>query len=200
MFKWPHIRKMAIEELAKLSLDPVDNMLLGHTYGIESWFISGCENLATRKMTLSVQEGRRLGVDHLARLCEIREVLMNARYDNRANQGGIEVSGAEATSALDQPQTVSAATWGWPSDQGAKIEPENIEAPAVETTPVDGHIRHLFIKEIEEICEIDSSGLSSLVSIRSDSPNIKIFHMAQHEDFYMESLVFLVSHSQAGKS
>jgi hypothetical protein len=71
------IRDMAIQNLAK-DLDSVDRILLGKAYGLSDWLLAGCKGLTEREETISGPEGRRLGPDTVAGLCQIREAGIKA--------------------------------------------------------------------------------------------------------------------------
>lgn len=65
---------MAIKELMNATMDSVDKILIGMAYsGATRLLLDGCSELAKRESTISRQEGQRLGVDTVARLCKIRE-------------------------------------------------------------------------------------------------------------------------------
>jgi hypothetical protein len=76
---------MAIKSLAD-DLDSVDRILLGQAYGVPEWLLSGCKALAEREATISGREGRRLGPDTVAGLCEVREAGIKASFRSAPSQ------------------------------------------------------------------------------------------------------------------
>jgi hypothetical protein len=56
------VRQKAIKELSKLSMDPVDKIILSKKYDLTSWLVPALNELARREERLSVQDARRLSV------------------------------------------------------------------------------------------------------------------------------------------
>jgi hypothetical protein len=74
------IRDMAIEMLT-MGLNSVDKILLGQAYGVPNWLLNGCGELAERDETISGAEGRMLGPDIVAGLCQVREASIKAWFE-----------------------------------------------------------------------------------------------------------------------
>lgn len=67
-------RKLAIRELNHL-VGLVDRVLLGHQYGVEGWTLIGYGRLIARKVALAKEEARRLGMEDMLEIVELREHL-----------------------------------------------------------------------------------------------------------------------------
>ncbi|TFY66973.1 hypothetical protein EVG20_g4114 [Dentipellis fragilis] len=72
--KWSFssIRTLAIERLESIA-SPVDKVVLGRTYGVDSWVVPGLVALCERPQYLAREEGRRLGVDDVIIIAAVRE-------------------------------------------------------------------------------------------------------------------------------
>ena len=73
------MKKMAVEEIAKMGMDSTDKILLGQAYGVLDWLFSGYKELVVRDEPISRTEGRRLGTDIVTGLCHVREAAMQAK-------------------------------------------------------------------------------------------------------------------------
>jgi len=73
------IRNMVIGTLTE-SLDSADKILLGQKYGVPNWLLVGCTELAEREETISGAEGRVIGPDIVAGLCQVREASIKAGF------------------------------------------------------------------------------------------------------------------------
>ncbi|KAI5890073.1 uncharacterized protein SCHCODRAFT_01099699 [Schizophyllum commune H4-8] len=69
------LRKLVIDKLAPLA-SSVDKLVLGEKYGIEGWAKEAYKDLCLRRAPLSKEEGRRLGVDAVVRINEMKYALM----------------------------------------------------------------------------------------------------------------------------
>ncbi|KAF5316999.1 hypothetical protein D9611_003669 [Ephemerocybe angulata] len=75
--KWRFIsiRKLAIERLSPLSeMKPSERIRLGREYAVESWLLSGYEELVTRKAVISNEEGQLIGWEPVNELWAVREM------------------------------------------------------------------------------------------------------------------------------
>jgi hypothetical protein len=77
------IRDMAIRALATMGVDSADKILLGATYGLPSWLLSGCREIAERDETISGREIKCLEIDTVARLCQARETAIKIKTEYR---------------------------------------------------------------------------------------------------------------------
>ncbi|KAL1659248.1 hypothetical protein GGF50DRAFT_65650 [Schizophyllum commune] len=69
------LRKLVVDKLAPLA-SSVDKLVLGEKYGIEGWAKEAYKDLCLRRAPLSKEEGRRLGVDAVVRINEMKYALM----------------------------------------------------------------------------------------------------------------------------
>jgi hypothetical protein len=67
------IRKLAIEELSKFTMDPVTRIILARQYNIQKWLFAGYEDLAKRTEPISISEAEQLGRDTAILIFQIRE-------------------------------------------------------------------------------------------------------------------------------
>ncbi|KAA1470546.1 hypothetical protein DENSPDRAFT_849624 [Dentipellis sp. KUC8613] len=74
--KWSFssIRTLSIERLESIA-SPIDKVVLGRTYGVDSWVIPGLVALCERPQSLARDEGRKLGVDDVIVIAAVREVM-----------------------------------------------------------------------------------------------------------------------------
>jgi hypothetical protein len=54
------LRKMAIEELARSDLDPIEKIQLGKQYSVEAWLLSGCHELISRDAVISIEDAEKI--------------------------------------------------------------------------------------------------------------------------------------------
>jgi len=73
MWDFPEVRKLAIEELSNVAMNPVTKVLLARQYTLRQWLFAGYEELARRKETISFSEAEQLGWDTAIRIMHIRE-------------------------------------------------------------------------------------------------------------------------------
>lgn len=68
------IRELAVSKLTSLA-SAVDKLALGHEFGVTEWLAAGYAELCTRRHPLSVEEGRKLGVEAVVRIAEMKHEL-----------------------------------------------------------------------------------------------------------------------------
>ncbi|PFH50450.1 hypothetical protein AMATHDRAFT_130871, partial [Amanita thiersii Skay4041] len=74
LLEFSSIRELAIENLSSVA-SIIDKAILGKKYGVKSWLLSAYSELCTREKPLTLEEGRRLGVDLVVRINELRHEL-----------------------------------------------------------------------------------------------------------------------------
>lgn len=74
------IRTLAINELAKFDIEPVQKVVIATQCDIPDWLHTSYMALCDRQNPLTVEEARRLGVDVVAKLAAAREVYRDHRY------------------------------------------------------------------------------------------------------------------------
>ncbi|KZP12985.1 hypothetical protein FIBSPDRAFT_704487, partial [Athelia psychrophila] len=72
--KWSFqsIRTLAIAQIAPIAT-PIDKIVLGRLYDVNEWLTGAYHAVCTRLDALSLEEGRRLGVDDAIRINSIRQ-------------------------------------------------------------------------------------------------------------------------------
>ncbi|KZP29666.1 hypothetical protein FIBSPDRAFT_815741 [Athelia psychrophila] len=72
--KWSFlsIRALAIAQIAPIA-SPIDKIVFGRLYGVNEWLVSAYHAVCTRPDALTLEEGRRLGVDDVIRINAIRQ-------------------------------------------------------------------------------------------------------------------------------
>ncbi|KZP04904.1 hypothetical protein FIBSPDRAFT_806278, partial [Athelia psychrophila] len=72
--KWTFqsIRALAITQIAPIA-SSIDRIVFGRLYGINEWLTSAYHAVCTRPDPLTLEEGRRLGVDDVIRINAIRQ-------------------------------------------------------------------------------------------------------------------------------
>ncbi|KZP12993.1 hypothetical protein FIBSPDRAFT_798339, partial [Athelia psychrophila] len=72
--KWSFlsIRALSIAQIAPIA-SPIDKIVFGRLYGINEWLTSAYHAVCTRPDALTLEEGRRLGVDDVIRINSIRQ-------------------------------------------------------------------------------------------------------------------------------
>jgi hypothetical protein len=80
------IREIAIENLGGLAT-PVDKVVLGRHYGIEQWLGDAFFDLCTRSETLSLPELRRMDLEDVARVIQVREMTHQSSFQ----YGGVQI-------------------------------------------------------------------------------------------------------------
>ena len=74
--KWRFSRcRQAVLKKLETIADPVSKILLWEEYGLDEdvWLVPAVKALASRHEPLSIEEGRRLGMEHVIRIASIRE-------------------------------------------------------------------------------------------------------------------------------
>ncbi|KAI0060590.1 hypothetical protein BV25DRAFT_1769606, partial [Artomyces pyxidatus] len=66
------IRKLAVERLETIA-SAVDKLVLGHAHDVNAWLLPGYVALCLRGIPLTLEEGRRLGMDDVILITSIRE-------------------------------------------------------------------------------------------------------------------------------
>ena len=94
------VRDLAIHNIdSKASI--MDKAILGKRYGIKSWIMDAYIELCTRERPLSIEEGRRLGVDLVIKINELRHELFYRTDIGMSCKLGLEIgidSHSEVTS------------------------------------------------------------------------------------------------------
>ncbi|KZP25161.1 hypothetical protein FIBSPDRAFT_1009241, partial [Athelia psychrophila] len=72
--KWSFesIRALAITQLVPIA-SPIDKIVLGRRYGVNAWLPGAYGTVCVRPTALTLDEGRRLGVDDVVRINAIRQ-------------------------------------------------------------------------------------------------------------------------------
>jgi len=73
MWDFFEVRKLAIEELSKVTMNPVTKILLARLCAIPKWLSAGYEELVKRTDPISVGEAEQLGWDTAILIFQIRE-------------------------------------------------------------------------------------------------------------------------------
>ncbi|KAF7969623.1 hypothetical protein HWV62_26799 [Athelia sp. TMB] len=75
--KWnfESIRSLSIAQLVPIS-SPIDKIVIGKQYGFDDWLPNAYQMVCTRLDALTLEEGRRLGVDDVIRIHTIRQQLI----------------------------------------------------------------------------------------------------------------------------
>jgi len=81
MWIFKEIRALAIDKLSKLTMDPIEQILLAKEYNVPQWLRSGYDTVARRSDILSLVEAEKLGYLTTIRLFQLRE---QARTDGWA--------------------------------------------------------------------------------------------------------------------
>ncbi|KZP33840.1 hypothetical protein FIBSPDRAFT_678875, partial [Athelia psychrophila] len=66
------IRALAVKKLGPIASE-IDYIVLGRKYGVDKWLSDAYEAVCRRDMPLTLEEGRRLGVDDVIRINNIRQ-------------------------------------------------------------------------------------------------------------------------------
>ncbi|KZP25146.1 hypothetical protein FIBSPDRAFT_687255, partial [Athelia psychrophila] len=72
--KWSFesVRALAITQLAPIA-SPIDKIVLGRRYGVNEWLSGAYGAVCVQPAALTLDEGRRLGVDDVIRIYAIRQ-------------------------------------------------------------------------------------------------------------------------------
>lgn len=90
MWEFRVFRKLAIKEMTAKGMDPVSKVMLGQRYKIPDWFRSGCLNLVTRAVAITVDEAEKIGLVTAIRLYQIRDGAVSQRRQLYEYPGYIE--------------------------------------------------------------------------------------------------------------
>jgi hypothetical protein len=90
--KWgfESIQLLAIDKLTATAI-PVDKIVLGRRYGIADWLPGAYEAVCTRADPLTVDEGKKLGVENIIKISAARQVYgcAKARYETKHLSGDL---------------------------------------------------------------------------------------------------------------
>ncbi|KAI6124778.1 hypothetical protein EDD16DRAFT_1703578 [Pisolithus croceorrhizus] len=77
MWEFKDLREVAIQhlDLPSRPLAPVEKFVLASKYGIKRWLLPALTQLAERPWPISVEEGRRIGLENALKLAAVRERL-----------------------------------------------------------------------------------------------------------------------------
>jgi hypothetical protein len=78
MWKFPHMRKIAIRKITDMdSFDDRQLVALGRMYGIKRWLLDGLNRLAQRLKPMQLADSELIGVSLALKLAEVREGYRN---------------------------------------------------------------------------------------------------------------------------
>jgi len=80
MWAFDKIRKIAIEKMSTLSMDPIDKYVLAKKYAVTEWLVPTLNELAQRQKPIGKEDVERLGLDCALKVAEVREGLLFAGY------------------------------------------------------------------------------------------------------------------------
>ena len=76
MWGFPHVKDLAVREMDKLPIPPVDRAVMARAFAVDPsrrWLEIAYAALGTREQPLTREEGERLGLDVVLHLAEVRE-------------------------------------------------------------------------------------------------------------------------------
>lgn len=154
MWQFDEIYNLAVSKLDKLSIPPVDKAILAAEYNVgRGWLMQAYAALGAREKPLTVSEARRIGMETVTLLAEVRE-----RIRTRKHREEVEILSAGGLSRLASPtmtRTVSLGGnyfggFGEPARAQSPVTafPSKHESPAVSPRPVETPLP-LVPKELE---------------------------------------------------
>ncbi|KAH6913083.1 hypothetical protein BKA70DRAFT_1261825 [Coprinopsis sp. MPI-PUGE-AT-0042] len=70
-YRFNDLRKIAIDELSPIDMDPVERVCLAKEFKVPSWLLSGYQNLAERSTTLAEDEASKIGLTTALHLSKV---------------------------------------------------------------------------------------------------------------------------------
>ncbi|KAF5355550.1 hypothetical protein D9758_006304 [Tetrapyrgos nigripes] len=80
LWDMPRIRERAIKRMVPLMQDPIQKIEIAREYEIDDWMLPALNQLVQRDEALSVEEGKKLGLEYTLKLASIREC---CHFNNR---------------------------------------------------------------------------------------------------------------------
>src|SRR5882762_2998724 len=68
------IRELSVDALGRIA-SPVERLALAHAYDIDEWLLPAYSSLCQRAEPLTTEEGRRIGVDDVVLISQVRECM-----------------------------------------------------------------------------------------------------------------------------
>jgi len=73
MWSFDSLREQAIQNMSRLSIDPVERAALAHEYSVDEWLLPALNELAQREEPIGIEEARRLGWETALQIAAVRE-------------------------------------------------------------------------------------------------------------------------------
>jgi hypothetical protein len=73
MWSFEDLRDLAIQNMAQLSIDPVERAALASEYNIDEWLLPALNELAQREEPIGIEEANRLGWETALQIAAVRE-------------------------------------------------------------------------------------------------------------------------------
>jgi hypothetical protein len=73
MWRFIEIRKLAIDRLTAIIMDPIDTVVLAKEYKVPQWLQTGYKELAVRETMMTDDEARKIGYPTTIQVWHIRE-------------------------------------------------------------------------------------------------------------------------------
>ena len=77
------LRDLSITRLTPMVQDPAEQIVLGHQYDVVDWLVPAYTALCERREPLTLEEGRKLGVDLVVMIGQVRDKI---RYVSNLNR------------------------------------------------------------------------------------------------------------------
>ncbi|KAH7925678.1 hypothetical protein BV22DRAFT_1010702 [Leucogyrophana mollusca] len=73
MWKFESTKKLAVDHMSPMMMDPVDKICLANDYDVQQWLVPALDALATRKEPIGMKDAERLGMELTLKVAAIRE-------------------------------------------------------------------------------------------------------------------------------
>ncbi|KAJ8077414.1 hypothetical protein PM082_001844 [Marasmius tenuissimus] len=85
------LRELSISRISQVLDDPSDLIVLGNQYDVTDWLVSAYTELCIRKEPLTLEEGRKVGVDIAVTIAQVRHKIRYNSNLNRAHDSIVQV-------------------------------------------------------------------------------------------------------------
>ena len=80
-WQFNEVKELAIREMSKQYITPIDRAVWARDYDVDrDWHVTAFAALGARKQALTLEEGRRLGLEYVLQIHELRERIRERRH------------------------------------------------------------------------------------------------------------------------
>ncbi|KAH7928711.1 hypothetical protein BV22DRAFT_1044493 [Leucogyrophana mollusca] len=101
MWEFESAKKLAVDHMSPMAIDPVDKICLARDYDVQQWLVPALNALVKRKEPIGMKDAERLGMELALKVAAIREGVTYTHQSYPLQIGERQVAHLDFTNAID---------------------------------------------------------------------------------------------------